>query len=193
MSSQFSRRRFLKGTALTCGALALNHLSDVAQAAPSTTLIAFFSWSGNTRGIAELLQQKKGGDLFVIEPVAPYPKDYDACLEQAKREQQQGVRPELRTQVADMARYTTIFVGHPNWWGTFPAPVAGFLSQYDFSGKTIAPFVSHGGGGQGRSAGDMRALCPSARVTEALAVRGRGGASLSADMDAWLARIGLQR
>lgn len=192
MSRSLSRRGFLKGTALTCGALALNNLSGPAQAAPSTTLIAFFSWSGNTRGIADLLQQKTGGDLFVIEPVTPYSEDYDTCLEQAKRDQQRGVRPELRTQVADMARYKTVFVGHPNWWGTFPAPVAGFLSQYDFSGKTIAPFVSHGGGGQGRSASDMRALCPSARVLDAFAVRGRGGASLSADMDAWLARIGLR-
>lgn len=192
MSRHLSRRHFLKGSALACGALALNRLSGTACAASGKALIACFSWSGNTLSIARLLQQKVGGELAAIEPVKPYPEDYDACLEQAKRELQQGIRPELRTRIADMGQYEVVFLGHPNWWGTFPAPVASFLTRYDFSGKTLAPFVSHGGGGQGRSVSDMRALCPAARVLDALAVRGRGGASLSADMDAWLERIGLR-
>ena len=190
MNILFSRRSFLTLSALTLGALAVHTVSRQAQAAPGKTLIAYFSWSGNTRGIAQLLHQKIGGDLVAIEPVTPYSEDYNTCLEQAKRDQQRAARPALRTRIADMASYDVVFLGYPNWWATIPMPVASFLEQYDFSGKTIVPFVSHGGGRLGQSVTDIAKLCPSSRILEALSVRYSGGSSLSEDMDAWLKRTG---
>ena len=91
-----------------------------------------------------------------------------------------------------MARYDTVFLGYPNWWATIPMPVASFLEQYDFSGKTIVPFASHGGGRLGQSITDIAKLCPSSRLLEPLSVRYSGGSSLSRDMDAWLERIGMK-
>ena len=123
----------------------------------------------------------------------PYSRDYNTCLEQAKQDQQTGARPELKTRITDMARYNVIFLGYPNWWGTMPMPVASFLEQYDFSGKTIVPFVSSGGSGLGRSVADITRLCPSVTIAEGLAVRSNGGASLSSDMDAWLKKIGMEQ
>ena len=191
MIRSLSRRHFLQGTALTLGVLAVGGLSP-ALAAPGNVLVAYFSWSGNTRGIANRLHRKVGGDLVEIEPVTPYSEDYNTCLEQAKRDQEQEARPELKTRIADMARYDVVFLGHPNWWATIPMPIASFLEQYDFSGKTLVPFVSHGGGRLGQSVTDVAKLCPSSKILEALSVRYAGGGSLSGDMDAWLGRIGMK-
>ena len=83
-------------------------------------------------------------------------------------------------------------MGYPNWWATIPMPIASFLEQYDFSGKTIVPFVSHGGGRLGQSVTDIAKLCPSSKIMEALSVRYSGGPSLSGDMDGWLDRIGMK-
>lgn len=193
MSRYFSRRHFLKGTAVTLGALAVSSLPLACPvlAAPQNPLVVYFSWSGNTRGIARLLHQKVGGEIVEIELVTPYSRDYNTCLEQAKKDQQTGARPELKTRIADMTRYGVIFLGYPNWWGTMPMPIASFLEQYDFSGKTIVPFASSGGSGPGRSVADIIRLCPSAIIAEGLAVRSGGGSSLSGDMDAWLKKIGM--
>ena len=195
MEHYLSRRHFLKGTALAIGACAVNFLpfDHPAFAAPQQPLVVYFSWSGNTRGIARLLQQKIGGELVELELVKPYSRDYNTCLEQAKQDQQTGARPELKTRITDMARYNVIFLGYPNWWGTMPMPVAAFLEQYDFSGKTIVPFVSSGGSGLGRSVADITRLCPSVTIAEGLAVRSNGRASLSSDMDAWLKKIGMEQ
>ena len=188
----FSRRHFLAISAMALGAIALNGLSRPAHAVPANTLIVYFSWSGNTRGIARLLHEKIGGNLVEIEQVTPYSKDYNTCLDQARRDQERAARPELKTRISDMARYDVVFLGYPNWWATIPMPVASFLEQYDFSGKTIVPFVSHGGGRLGQSVTDIAKLCPSSKILEALSVRYRGGSSLSDDMDEWLNRIGMK-
>ena len=137
MGHYLSRRHFLKGTAVALGALAASSLPfpHPVFAAPENPLVVYFSWSGNTRGIARLLQQKIGGELVELELVTPYSRDYNTCLEQAKQDQQKGARPELKTRIADMTRYDVIFLGYPNWWGTIPMPVASFLEQYDFPAK----------------------------------------------------------
>ena len=177
---------------MALGAIALNGLSRPAHAVPANTLIVYFSWSGNTRGIARLLHEKISGNLVEIEPITPYSEDYNTCLDQARRDQERAARPELKTRISDMARYDVVFLGYPNWWATIPMPVASFLEQYDFSGKTIVPFVSHGGGRLGQSVTDIAKLCPSSKILEALSVRYRGGSSLSDDMDEWLNRIGMK-
>lgn len=189
MIISFSRRRFLAISAMTLGVLAINGLSRPVHAASAHTLIVYFSWSGNTRGIARLLHQKIGGDITEIELVTPYSTDYNTCLEQAKRDQERAARPELKTRIADISRYKTIFLGYPNWWATIPMPIASFLEQYDLSGKTIVPFVSHGGGRLGQSVTDIAKLCPSSKIMEALSVRYSGGSSLSEDMNTWLKKL----
>ncbi len=192
MNTSFSRRRFVAGAVLGLGALTINPLLLAWQAhAAHTILIAYFSWSGNTRRIAELLHRKIGGDLVEIRPAVPYSDDYNTCLDQAKRDREQEARPVLATHIENMDRYDVVFLGYPNWWAGIPMPIATFLEQYDFNGKTIIPFVSHGGGRLGQSISDIAKLCPTSRLAEALSVRYSGGRSLSADMDAWLKRLGM--
>lgn len=139
------------------------------SAEPGRVLVAYYSWGGNTRFAAEKIQQLTGGTLFEIKPADPYPSDYNACVEQAKRECRSGFKPALASKVENFDRYDVIFVGTPNWWSTMAPPVRSFLSSYDFSGKTVIPFVTHGGGGMARCERDMRKVCPKAAF-------GKGGA-----------------
>lgn len=127
---------------------------------------------GNTEVAATMIQKITGSDMFHIEEVKPYPKDYTETTEVAKKELRENARPELTSEVSDMDSYDVIYLGYPNWWGTFPMPVFTFLESYDFSGKTIIPFCTHEGSGMGRSESDIKKLCPDAKVKKGLPIRG---------------------
>lgn len=193
-------RRFFLTSMLTAAAIVGGVLSRrtrfvreacAAQPAPGKSLILFYSWSGNTRGIATLISQKTGAAMLELELVKPYSTNYNTCIDEAKRDREQKARPELKTVIPDLSRYDVIYLGHPNWWGTMPMHICTLLEQNDFSGKTIAPFCSHGGGGLGRSVSDIKRISPRATVTDGLSVSSSGGRALSGDIDTWLGRIGL--
>ena len=154
-------------------------------------LIAYFSWSGNTRGIAEEIQRQTGADLFEIKLVEPYSTDYNTVLDQAQRDQNAQARPELSTHVEDMSKYDTIILGYPNWWASIPMPIASFLEEYDFSDKTIIPFCSHGGGRFGQSLTAITKLVPNAVLREGLAINYSGGSEMPDDVAAWLVQNSL--
>lgn len=149
-------------------------------------LIAYFSWGGNTRGIAEEIQFRTGADLFEIELVNPYSTDYNTVLDEAQQDQNEQARPELATHVENMEDYDTIILGYPNWWASIPMPIASFLEEYDFSGKTIIPFCSHGGGRFGQSLTAIAKLAPDAVMGEALSIHYSGGSTLPDDITEWL-------
>lgn len=156
-------------------------------------LTAYFSWSGNTRGIAETIHRRVGGDIFEIVPANPYPTSYRTCVDLAAQELGDQSRPPLATRVEDMDRYDVIFLGYPNWWASIPMPVATFLEAYDFSGKTIIPFCSHGGGNLGESISAIEKLAPQSTLSDALAIRSSGGSMLPRDISEWLRRIGMEK
>jgi len=135
-------------------------------------LTIYYSHSGNTRKIAREIHQTVGGDILEIQPLEPYPNNYNTLVEQARRELDSGYKPKLRTSAENIASYDTIFVGSPNWCHRVAPPVITFLSEADLSGKTIIPFITHGGGGVGRSAEDIAGLCPNATVLKGPAVYG---------------------
>jgi flavodoxin len=154
------------------------------------TLIAYFSWGGNTREVAKQIQQQTGGDLFEITTLNPYPTDYNECVAQAKKEQQADARPPLAAEVKDMAIYDVVFVGYPNWWGTMPMALFTFLEKYDMRGKTVIPFCTHGSGRWGRSVSDLKKLCPGATLLEGFAVSGNMVRRSKDDVVQWLQKIG---
>ena len=154
-------------------------------------LIVYYSWSGNTRTIASLIRDKTGGILFEIQPEIPYVNDYNAVVTQAKKEIHAGYSPALNTSLNDITPYDTIYIGSPNWWSTIAPPVKTFLSGLDFSGKTILPFLSHGGGGRGRIIQDISDFCTGANILDALEVSGDGGRSLQTEVSVWLRKTGI--
>lgn len=155
------------------------------------TLVVYYSQTGNTRAVARHIRDLTGGDLVELVPVTPYPDDYTATTQQAKRELQSGYKPPLRTKVENIAAYDIICVGSPNWWSTVAGPVKTFFSDYDLSGKRLAPFITHGGGGAGRSVTDIGQWCPQASVADALVVNGYKAASSRAEVAAWLRALGV--
>ena len=154
-------------------------------------LIVYFSHSGNTRALVRQIQEQAGGDIVELQPVEPYPSDYNAVVQQAKRELNSGFKPALRTSVNNLEGYDTIFAGSPNWCNTIAPPLQSFLSANNFSGKTVLPFVTHGGGGFGRSFADIAALCPGATVLEGLALYGGPTKATRNEISAWLTKLGI--
>ncbi len=154
-------------------------------------LIVFFSWGGNTRGIAQEIQSQTGADLFEIELAEPYSSDYNTVLDEAQRDQNAQARPEIKDHVENIDDYDTIILGYPNWWASIPMPIASFLEEYDLSGKTIVPFCSHGGGRFGQSLTAIAKLAPNSTIGEGLAISYSGGSGMPDDVAAWLEENGI--
>lgn len=146
-------------------------------------LVVYFSVSGNTRRVAETISEKTGADLMEIVPVEPYDEPYDELVKKAKAEISRGYRPEIDD--IDIRAYDTVFIGSPNWWSTVAPPVSTFLEEHDFSGKTIAPFITHGGGGKGHADRDIAGSCNASVVASTLVIS--GGRSDNGAIERWIA------
>lgn len=147
--------------------------ADAASSAESETpaaLVAYFSWSGNTQQMAQIIAEQTGGDLFEIAPATPYTEDYDELLDIAQQEQAEEARPALADEVENWDSYDTVFVGYPNWWGDAPMAVYTFLESYDWTGKTLVPFNTSASSGFGRSLEGIAQSAAGATVLEGLAL-----------------------
>lgn len=167
---------------------------DAEDAAPEEdggTLIAYFSWSGNTEQVAQLIQEATGGDLFEISPAVPYTDDYDELLDIARQEQSDSARPELAAQVENWGRYDTVFVGYPNWWSDAPMVVYTFLESYDWTGKTLIPFNTSASGGFGRSLDNLAGSAAGATFLEGISFTERTLEDAQSEVPAWLDGLGL--
>ena len=134
------------------------------------TLILYYSYGGNTRKIAQLLQQEICGDLEEIETVKPYTGSYNDIVEQGQLEIGSGFMPEIKPLRADITSYGRIVLGSPVWWYTFAPAMKAVLNQNDLSGKTIYPFATNGGW-IGHTFKDYEKACPNAVVQKGLNVR----------------------
>jgi flavodoxin len=154
-------------------------------------LVAYYSWHGNTRKIAQLLERKTGGTLFEIEPTEPYSTDYEAAVAQAKKEIQAGFRPKLKA-MPNTSSYTVVFLGTPIWWHTMAPPLAAFIERFDLKRKILVPFYTHGGGGAGTFENDLVKLCPNSAVLEGFGTYNSGGRETPSQIDSWLGSTGLE-
>jgi formylglycine-generating enzyme required for sulfatase activity/flavodoxin len=155
-------------------------------------LIVFYSWSGNTKRIAEEIRRQTGADLYEIKPSKPYSSNYSTVLEEAQRDQNRQARPAIAGAPESIGEYSVVLLGYPNWWASIPMPIAAFLEKYDFSGKRIIPFCSHGGGRFGQSLTAISKLAPDAAMGDALSVGSSGGSGLASDVAKWLKSNGVQ-
>lgn len=147
---------------------------------------------GNTEVVAKKLQNMIGGDLVHIEQQEIYPEDYHTLTDVAKQELRDGARPALKTILPDMTGYDALFLGYPNWWGTFPMPVWTFLEGIDTRNKKIAAFCTHEGSGMGRSEKDLRKLCPDAEILQGLAIIGHEVANADHAIESWVRSMDLK-
>jgi flavodoxin len=159
------------------------------ESKPLKILVVYYSWGGNTKIVAQQIQSFIGADIFEIKPVKPYPENFTKCTEQAKQEINNGYKPELSGKVENFAQYDIIFVGSPNWWSTIAPPVVTFLTSYNFSGKTVIPFCTHGGGRQANLFKDIAKLCPNATMKKGIAIDETSARHAKSDIKEWLQEL----
>lgn len=127
---------------------------------------------GNTEIAAEFIKNAVGGDLFEVQTVKEYAKDYYACIDEAKRELRARARPPIKAFPEDIDRYGNIFIGYPNWWGTMPMAMFTLLEHFDWAGRKIIPFCTNEGSGMGSSERDLAKACPGATIARGLSIHG---------------------
>lgn len=154
-------------------------------------LVAYYSYSGNTKAVAGQIAQSLGADLFEINTVEAYPASYGDLLDKAKQEINSGTKPALSAQVENMAQYDVVFIGSPNWWGTIAPAVSSFVSQYDWQGKAVAGFVTHGGGGMQNCERDLKNQLSGATFLQWAAFPGKSSGADAEDLQAWLNKLAL--
>ena len=194
-----SRRKFCKHLSLGAiavigGAIPFMSTNTKTFASANTTpksLIVYFSHSGNTKKIAQFIQETLNCDSFEVKPAKPYPTDYDTLVNLAREEKNNHFRPELAGTIPNTGNYQTIFVGYPSWWGTMPMPLFTFFEQINCSGKTIVPFTTHEGSRFGQSLRDLQTLCPDAVLLDGFETRGSRSANAKQDVQTWLKTINI--
>ena len=143
-------------------------------------LVAYFSASGVTAGAARKIAEAVGGDLFEIRPEEPYTAaDLDWRNKKSRSSLEMNdpdSRPAMAAPAPDMARYDTVFVGFPIWWGVEPRVVDTFLESRDLTGKTVIPFATSGGSGIGKAQESVEACCPGANWKKGQLLNGSGAA-----------------
>lgn len=177
----------------------------------SKILVAYFSWAdnaelegevdavaspsvlspGNVQQLAGWVQEQTGGELFSIQVTEPYSSDWDECLDRANQERGANARLDLAASVENMDSYDTVFLGYPNWWYGAPMAVLSFLEDYDFTGKQVYLFCSHGTGGLANSVEEITASLPGANISDNIFdCYEEDAASSEQDILNWLAEIG---
>ncbi len=155
------------------------------------TLVAYFSCTGTTEGVAGIIADALGADTYEIVPEQPYTDDdlnySDSSSRSTMEQNDDSCRPAISGSVENMDDYDTVFIGYPIWWGQAPKIIYTFMESYDFSGKTIVPFCTSGGSGM--SSGQIEALAGSATVLSGK--RFSGGVSESELAD-WVNGLGLK-
>lgn len=145
--------------------------------------------TGNTGVIANMIKDKTNGDIFPIVVTEKYPESYNETVDRGRDEKNQNIRPRLMTHIENFNDYDTFFIGFPNWWSDMPMALYSFFDEYDFSGKTIIPFVTSGGSGFSNTVNTIKSLEPNAEVLEGLNVSGRRVQGAERDVENWLKNL----
>lgn len=144
--------------------------NNMTQDEAQSTVVIDNEVLGNTQYMAYIIQQTADADIFRIEPETPYPTDHRTLVDLAADEQDKNARPAIKNSIPNWETYDTIFVGYPIWWSDMPMILYTFFDQYDFSGKTLVPFSTHGGSGFAGTPTTIERLEPNAKMQNGLTI-----------------------
>ncbi|MGM9698253.1 MAG: flavodoxin [Prevotella sp.] len=165
---------------------------ETSETVSGRILVAYFSWSNNTKALAEVIQQLTNADIYRIEPREPYTTDYNTLAYTISlQEKESNARPALKDTLATLNDYDIIFVGCPVWWYDAPMIIHSFLEceSYDFKGKTIIPFCTYYTG-TSQTLNDIVRATPDSKHLEGLGIQGAASYNINT-IKAWLDRIGV--
>lgn len=126
-------------------------------------LVVFYSYTGHTRYIANIIKEKLNCDILEIKPIKPYSTDYNTVVDQYQNNERAKETPIIEKVNIDLNEYSKIIVGTPVWWYTITPPIRTFLKENDLSGKTIIPFATNAGW-LGRTFKEIEELCPNSNI-----------------------------
>ncbi len=132
------------------------------------TLIAYFSWGGTTRRLAQEIHKMIGGDLYEIHTDGSYPTDFVKAVEQVKKERENGFIRKFAPPLPDAKNYDVLLLGFPIWCGFEPSVVDALLSAADLSDKIVLPFATSGGGNMDGAMKSLRASFPGVQIRDGL-------------------------
>ncbi|RYG63929.1 flavodoxin [bacterium] len=187
-----------------CGAAQPRPAKAPAPAEKKKVLIVVLSRTGNTKAVADFIQQKVGGTIVPLELKTPYPANYQATVAQVARENETGFLPPLKTKIDRIEQYDTVFLGFPTWGMQLPPPMKSFLRQTNLEGKTVVPFNTNAGYGAGSTMQTVKELCPQSTVLEGfvteggierdgkkLVIQGARATQVQKEVENWLRKIKL--
>lgn len=154
----------------------------LAKGRGNQTLVVYFSYKrnsdgkplrvGNTARVAQDIQRKTGADIYEIKPAHPYNGSYQHVVDQAQTEQDRHARPAIAGTLPNVAKYKTVFVGGPIWWGEYPMIVYTFMDRVNLNHKDLIPFTTSEGSGLGNTSAALKKKYPQARVRKGFTATG---------------------
>ena len=139
---------------------------------------------GNTEVVAEYVQELTNADMFKVEPLVPYSKDYQTCIEEAKK--RVGNAP-VKESLNDVSEYEVIYIMTPIYWGTYAPELETVLKEIDFTGKVIRIITTHEGSGLANVVSDVKNICKGATILDdAIAIKGTGAKNSKSKIESWI-------
>ena len=167
-------------------------LSDGVDAVSSASrIIVNGDLYGSVQYVATVIGEATGGDMVRIQTTQPYPGNFDDLADQTDQERQNNIHPEIATNIEDFNDYDTIFVGYPIWWYQLPMAMYSFFDKYDFNGKTIIPFSTHGGSGWSGTLESIAELEPGATMVNGYSISRNNAATSHDGILDWLQTINI--
>lgn len=139
---------------------------------------------GNTEVVAEYVQELTNADMFKVEPLVPYSKDYQTCIKEAK--ERIGNAP-IKESLNDVSEYEVIYIMTPIYWGTYAPELETVLKEIDFTGKVIRIITTHEGSGLANVVSDVKNICKGATVLDdAIAIKGTDAKNSKSKIESWI-------
>jgi flavodoxin len=153
-------------------------------------LVLYYSETGTTKAVAEVIQKQLGADIEAIECVKPYSGNFQETIQRSGQEREKGETPALKPLTKKIADYDVIFLGYPIWFGTYAMPIATLVKEQDFAGKTLVPFCTFGSGGLNTSSDALKTALPKAKIQKGYGVRTARVAAAEKELDRFLKENG---
>lgn len=164
--------------------------NNMTQDEENSTVVVNGEVLGNTQYVAQLIGEQTGGDVFRLEPVDAYPTNHDELLQRAADEMSRDFRPEIKDTIENFDEYDVIYVGYPIWNSDLPPIINSFLEQYNFDGKTVVPFCTHGGSGLAGTPATIANKLPNSNVIQnGFTLSRRNMESAPSEVASWLQEI----
>ncbi len=173
--------------------VSLSRSLAAAEAAPAKIAIVYFSQTGNTRQLAEMIKAQTGGELIELVPQDAYSQNYREVVTRGKKELDGQIKPALKDgKVPSIEKFDVVFIGSPNWFNTYATPLATFLAGNAFKGKVVIPFCTYGSK-VGNTLVDITKACPDAVAKEGLGTSGKDVKGASVKVQQWLDGLGFKK